>query len=221
VPSYTCDSFGNPANSSGSIRDSFLYTGRELDTETNPYYHRARYYDPNTGRFESEDPIGWGGGINLYQYAKNQVDVLNDSYGEDPNSDTQCLVCTVYGESRGTPSPCQYGVASVILNRLGDARNKDPNKPTSICDIVSAPGAFDAYGGQNYQNCINGCAPSKDQPDLNQTWKLFGQPFNTLSGSYFFGNATPAYEQYFQSIRKYPVPNQYCPKLVFYGGPWP
>jgi RHS repeat-associated protein len=27
-------------------------------------YHRARYYDPSIGRFISEDPIGFSGGIN-------------------------------------------------------------------------------------------------------------------------------------------------------------
>jgi len=32
-------------------------------------YMRARYYDPEVGRFISEDPIGFGGGdVNLYAY---------------------------------------------------------------------------------------------------------------------------------------------------------
>ena len=166
----------------------------------------------------SEDPIGWGGGINLYLYVKNQVDVLNDPTGEDPNADTNCLVCTVYAESRGTPSACQYGVASVILNRLGDARKKG-NKPVTICDIVSARGAFNGYNNQNYKNCVQGCALSKDQSELNQTRKLFGQPFDMLGDAYFFGG--PAVENYFKKMKKKPVPNQYCPNLVFFSGPWP
>jgi hypothetical protein len=33
------------------------------------YYYRYRYYDPQTGRFISEDPLGPSGDINGYRYA--------------------------------------------------------------------------------------------------------------------------------------------------------
>jgi RHS repeat-associated protein len=58
--SYTYDSFGNQTASSGSLTNYFRYTGREFDKETNLYYYRARYYDPTTGRFLSEDPLRFG-----------------------------------------------------------------------------------------------------------------------------------------------------------------
>ena len=41
------------------------------DGETGLYYLRARQYDPATGRFTSADPLGYGGGDNLYAYAEN------------------------------------------------------------------------------------------------------------------------------------------------------
>ncbi|MGA2299528.1 MAG: RHS repeat-associated core domain-containing protein [Candidatus Acidiferrum sp.] len=63
---YTFDSFGNQTASSGSLTNPFQYTARESDAETGLYYYRARYYDPNTGRFLNEDPTGFRGGINLY-----------------------------------------------------------------------------------------------------------------------------------------------------------
>ena len=38
---------------------------------TGLHYNRFRYYDPGTGQFTQQDPIGLLGGINNYQYAPN------------------------------------------------------------------------------------------------------------------------------------------------------
>jgi RHS repeat-associated protein len=69
---YTYDSFGNIVATSGSLVNSFRYTGREFDAETSLYYYRARYYDPSAGRFVREDPMRFTGGINFYAYVKNR-----------------------------------------------------------------------------------------------------------------------------------------------------
>jgi RHS repeat-associated protein len=46
------------------------------------YYMRARYYDPRTGRFISQDPLGFDGGdVNLYIYAKNNPVLFSDPLG--------------------------------------------------------------------------------------------------------------------------------------------
>ena len=45
-------------------------------------YYRARYYDTVTGRFLSEDPIGFEGGFNLYRYVKNQPTRYVDPTGK-------------------------------------------------------------------------------------------------------------------------------------------
>jgi RHS repeat-associated protein len=73
----------NTTNSSGSLTNFFRYTAREFDTETNLYYNRARYLDPSTGRFFSEDPISFGGGLNFYQYARSNPINFFDPSGLD------------------------------------------------------------------------------------------------------------------------------------------
>jgi len=69
---YTFDSFGNRTASSGSVTNPFQYASREFDAETTLYFMRARYFDPASGRFISEDPIGFDGdGPNFYAYVRN------------------------------------------------------------------------------------------------------------------------------------------------------
>jgi RHS repeat-associated protein len=68
---YVYDSFGNLIASSGSTVNPFQYTGRDFDTETGLRYYRARYYDPVVGRFLSEDPVRFRGGVNFYGYVVN------------------------------------------------------------------------------------------------------------------------------------------------------
>ena len=53
------------------------------DSGSDLYYYRARYYDPSTGRFLSEDPTEFQGGINFYAYVRNQSTNLTDPRGLD------------------------------------------------------------------------------------------------------------------------------------------
>jgi RHS repeat-associated protein len=80
---YTYDSFGNLTASTGSLTNRYRYTGREFDTETSLYYYRARYFDPNPGRFLAEDPEGLNAGVNFYAYALNNPATYTDPFGLD------------------------------------------------------------------------------------------------------------------------------------------
>ena len=49
----------------------FRLQNQYYDRETGLHYNLMRYYEPDTGRFISQDPIGLLGGDNLYQFAPN------------------------------------------------------------------------------------------------------------------------------------------------------
>jgi RHS repeat-associated protein len=55
-----------------TIDSAFAFAGREWDNDLGLYYNRARWLDARTGRFLSEDPLGFeGSDTNLYRYAGN------------------------------------------------------------------------------------------------------------------------------------------------------
>jgi RHS repeat-associated protein len=78
------DSFGNVT--SGSALTRYSYTGREADADTGLLYYRARWYDAQSGRFASEDPIGLAGGINGFAYVGNNPLKFNDPSGLCPQN---------------------------------------------------------------------------------------------------------------------------------------
>jgi RHS repeat-associated protein len=74
------------AQSNASVSDRFLYTGREYDASLALYWYRARWYDANTGRFTSADPLLFGAGdaFNPYRYVGNAPANGTDPSGMQP-----------------------------------------------------------------------------------------------------------------------------------------
>ena len=56
--------------------------GQINDPETGLHYNDRRFYDPDTGRYLTRDPIGFEGGINLYTYAAGSPSRFTDPTGE-------------------------------------------------------------------------------------------------------------------------------------------
>jgi hypothetical protein len=55
---------------------------------------RTRQYDPATGVWLQEDPIGIAGGVNLYQYNGNDPNSYSDPFGTCPPNDDNIKDCT-------------------------------------------------------------------------------------------------------------------------------
>jgi RHS repeat-associated protein len=82
VNHFVYDSFGNVVSESDTVLSRYLFTGREWDDESGLQYNRARYYDPEAGRFIGEDPIGFSAGTaNLYGYVENNPINAVDPFG--------------------------------------------------------------------------------------------------------------------------------------------
>jgi RHS repeat-associated protein len=119
VSSYDYDSYGNIESSFEGIANPFTYTGREFDAESGLYYYRARYYDPATGRFINQDPIGFAAGdLNLYRYVfNNPINLI------DPTGFASLILggSLVAGPPPPVPGPTAIAEGGTVLGLGSDA----------------------------------------------------------------------------------------------------
>jgi RHS repeat-associated protein len=77
----TYDVFGKLFNQSGTSNGNMGFQSKYYDSETGLNYYYHRYYYPQVGRFINEDPIGFRGGVNFYQFGGYNPINFVDLYG--------------------------------------------------------------------------------------------------------------------------------------------
>ena len=106
VEAYDTDAYGNTLIFTGpgpdgvwftedDVQSSYganeiIYCGYRFDAESELYYVRNRTYSPVLGRWIQRDPIGYAGGVNLYEYVGGRVPIRPDPTGKDPGSKDCC-----------------------------------------------------------------------------------------------------------------------------------
>jgi len=132
VERITYDAYGNSA---GSSRTRYGYTGRERDLDTGLLYYRARWYDPQVGRFISEDPIGFqGGDVNLYAYVLNNPANFRDPTGRqraDRNRPGDIEWASGLKKAIDRMPPPGPGFYPDMLRRRVDGHNRFPGEINS------------------------------------------------------------------------------------------
>ncbi|WP_035217157.1 RHS repeat-associated core domain-containing protein, partial [Desulfobulbus elongatus] len=73
--------FGRATLLVNTVENNLRFPGQYFDTETGLHYNLNRYYDPDTGRYLTPDPIGLEGGVNVYAYVNNDPVNWVDPWG--------------------------------------------------------------------------------------------------------------------------------------------
>lgn len=138
-----------------NVGNVLRFAGREYDSETGFYFNRARYLDPQTGRFVSEDPIGVVGGINLYSYAGN-----DPVQKRDPTGLWEECYYVQGAQVTAGPVTTMGGKLDGKVGGHPETTFRDPGK--WVCT-----GAWD-YPGQGLQNTWR-IAPRNRPPNLSES----------------------------------------------------
>jgi len=126
------DANGDPEQNPGPIGFGGQY-GYYTDQETGLVLMTNRYYDPGTGRFLTRDPIGYGGGINLYGFVGN-----NPVTGADPEG-TDGIRARLAGLWHGFSDFVYYNFPIIgPLNRMHD---RAPGIRDNLVAVTKSGGA--------------------------------------------------------------------------------
>jgi RHS repeat-associated protein len=82
---YTYDPYGNQTTVSGTVHSDIGYAGYFAHAASGLDFALNRAFNPVYGRWLNRDPIGEGGGVNLYAYVRGNPTTFIDPLGLCPN----------------------------------------------------------------------------------------------------------------------------------------
>jgi RHS repeat-associated protein len=127
--------FGKNKIDSNFEEDEFAFSGKGYDGDTGLYYYNARWYDSETGRFISEDPVGDPNNPNLYSYCAN-----NPLNRIDPSGLMEYSPGANYNDD-GSSTPTndqQTSKSSTSSSSSSSSNNNQQNKAPTAPDYRNA-----------------------------------------------------------------------------------
>ncbi|MLP09128.1 type IV secretion protein Rhs, partial [Salmonella enterica subsp. enterica] len=91
-----------------------------FDEESGLHYNRYRYYEPESGRYISADPIGLAGGLNNYAYVPNPLSYI-DPLGLSCSSDAKALRENMVAAGKVEPN-FQNSAHHIVMSNSTDSR---------------------------------------------------------------------------------------------------
>jgi RHS repeat-associated protein len=160
------------------VEQNLRFQGQYFDDETGLHYNTFRYYDPEVGRFITQDPIGLLGGDNLYRYAPSPVSWA-DAIGLTP--------CSIkYGEldALGRPTGVRARLDSSHIN---SGTHANPN--------IQPPGFITGAGSNRARGHLLGRQLGGSGDDVRNLVTIQQRPANTPVMSAVEGRIRKALEQ--------------------------
>ena len=139
--------------------NEIIYCGYRYDPETELYYVRARTYNPTLGRWLQRDPIGYAGGIGLYEYGGDNSLVHLDPDGmqvEEPPGVGPLESLNTFKELL----EAALGIATIYVCQKAHDRCED--------DMLGCGDAYNCSSDPMYQALTLACGLVSGNVKINQ-----------------------------------------------------
>jgi len=126
---YQYDAWGKITSQSGGAGNRHKFTGREWEDEIKLQYNRARFYDPETGRFITQDPLTKGPDDPSISYRNNIYAIVDRVIQEYMNSFEPYRILNRYAYCAN--NPINYIDPLGLLAEGFTGFNTNPDDPES------------------------------------------------------------------------------------------
>lgn len=210
------DPFGGGNAVVDTVNSNLRFPGQYYDNETGLHYNWHRYYNPQTGRYITSDPVGFDGGVNTYSYSLANPVRYVDLLGLWVKRCARALIALDPSETPMTPSgnPLRHDYISVSGAVLSfQAGSK----------LLWSQGRVDREGElPENPKCITICDDERFDQYVLEAAAEIGEPtYCIIPGMPFASNCQSWADDVLRLAEKRYLEREDCPECFGGGGPGP